>query len=62
MDLIFRSLFCYQHEFLRIQMPVIPSFFITRDNTLGVQRTPNQTDSDVTCSKSCVQRKITKKY
>jgi len=31
MDLIFRNLFCCQHLFLRIQMPVILSFFITRD-------------------------------
>jgi len=29
--------------------------------TLGVRRTPNQTDSDVTCSRSCDQWKITKK-
>jgi len=29
--------------------------------TSSVQRTPNQTDSDVTCSRSCDQVKITKK-
>jgi len=29
--------------------------------TLGVRRTPNQTDSDMTCSRSCDQGKITKK-
>jgi len=34
-------------------MPVIFTFFNTRDYTLGVRRTPNQTDSDVTCSRSC---------
>jgi len=31
MDLIFRDLFCCQHYFLRIQMPVILSFLNTRD-------------------------------
>jgi len=29
--------------------------------TLGVRRPSNQTDSDVTCSRSCGQGKITKK-
>jgi len=29
--------------------------------TLGVRRTPNQADSDVTYSRSCDQGKITKK-
>jgi len=29
--------------------------------TLGVRRTPNQVDSDVTCSRSCDQEKIIKK-
>jgi len=38
-------------------MPAILSFFITRD----FRRTPNQTDSDVTFSRSCDQGKITKK-
>jgi len=44
-------------------MPVILSFFITRDlyYTLGVGRTPKQTDSDVTCSRLCDQGKIAKK-
>jgi len=41
---------CFQHLFLRIQMSVIVSFFIT----LGVRR-------DMTCSRSCDQRKLTKK-
>jgi len=41
-------------------MPVILSFFIPGTYTVGVQHTPNQTDSDVTCSRSCDQRKITK--
>jgi len=43
-------------------MPVILSFFNTRDlYTAGVRRTPNQTDSDVTCSRPCDQGKITKR-
>jgi len=43
--------------FLRIiQMTVILTFFSTRD--LDVLRTPNQTDSDVTFSRSCNQGKI----
>jgi len=33
-------------------MPVILTFFNTRDYTLGVGCTPNQTDSDVTFSRS----------
>jgi len=37
-------------------MPVILTFFNTRTYTLGVRRTPNQTDSEVTF---CDQRKIT---
>jgi len=41
-------------------MPVIPRLFITRDlHSISVRRTPNQTDSDVTCSRSCDQGKIT---
>jgi len=60
-DLIFRHLFCCQHYFLRIQMPVIFNFFNTRDLYCGVRRTPNQIDIDVTCSKSCDQWKITKR-
>jgi len=36
--------------------PLQPGFFI-----LGVRCTPDQTDSDVTCSRSCDQGKITKK-
>jgi len=32
-----------------------------RTYTLGVRRTPNQTDSGVTFSRSCDQGKITKK-
>jgi len=31
MDLIYQNLFCCQHYFLRIQTPVILSFFNTRD-------------------------------
>ena len=45
---------------LRIQMPVILSFIIMV-STQGVRRTPNQTDNDVSCSRSCDQGKITKK-
>jgi len=56
MDLIYQNLLCYQHLFLRTQMTVILSFFITRD----FRRTPNQTDSDVTLSRSCDQGKIAK--
>jgi len=42
-------------------MPVILSFFITRDlHPISMRRTPNQTDNDVTCSTSCDQGKITK--
>jgi len=41
-------------------MPLILTFYSSRI-TLGVQRTPNQTDSDVTLSRSCDQAKITKK-
>jgi len=40
-------------------MPVILSFIIM-GFTLAVRRTPNQTDSDVSCSRSCDQGKITK--
>jgi len=40
-------------------MPVILRFFITRAFTAGVRRTSNQTDSDVTFSRSCDQGKIT---
>jgi len=61
MDLTFGNLFFCPHLFLRIQMPVILSFFITRDYTLDVRRTPIQTNSDVTCSRSCDQGKISKK-
>jgi len=46
-------------------MPVIITFFSNGDPgtyTLDVQRAPNQTDSDVICSRSCDQGKITKKY
>jgi len=42
-------------------MPVILNFFNTRDYTLDVRCTPNQTDSDVACSRSCDQGKITKR-
>ena len=54
-DLIFRNLFFCQQTFLRIQMQVILTLFNTRTYTLGVRRTPNQTDSEVTF---CDQRKI----
>jgi len=40
-------------------MPVILTFFNTRDLYLSVRRTPKQTDIDVTCSRSCDQGKIT---
>jgi len=52
----FSKLVFRQQTFLRIQMPVILTFFNTRTYTLGVRRTPNQTDSEVTF---CDQRKIT---
>jgi len=42
-------------------MPVSFTFFNIRTYTLGVRHTPNQTDSDVTCSRACDQGKITKK-
>jgi len=60
MDLIFGNLFCCQH-LLRIQMSVILNFFNTMDLYSGCASAPNQTDSDVTCSRSCDQGKITKK-
>jgi len=41
-------------------MPAIPASLIPRTYTVGVRRTPNQIDSDVTCSRLCDQRKITK--
>jgi len=44
-----------------IQMPVIFTFLMSGTYTLGVRRTPNQTDSDVTLSTSFDQGKITKK-
>jgi len=57
-----KLVFLCQHQFLRIRMPVILTFFSTSGNdTLGVRRTPNQTDSDVPFSRSCHQGKITKK-
>ena len=40
-------------------MPVILTFL--KDYTLGVQGTPNQTDSDMNFSRWCDQGKITKK-
>ena len=52
MDLIFRN-FCCQHYVLRIEMAVILRFFI-EPFTLGIRRTPNQTDNDVACSRSGV--------
>ena len=61
MDLTLRNLFCCQYQFLRIQMAVIAASPIPGTYTLSVQRTPNQTDSDVTCSRSCDQVKITNK-
>jgi len=41
-------------------MPVIFSFFITRDLHSKGAAQPNQTDSDVTCSRSCVKGKSQK--
>jgi len=46
-------------------MSVILSFFNSRDlyfrcASLGVRHTSNQTDRDMTCSRSCDQGKITK--
>jgi len=61
MDLIFPNLFLCQRKFLRIQMPVILSFFNARDlHSRCAAHT--QTYGDVTCSRSCDQGKITKKY
>ena len=42
-------------------MPVIFTFLVPRAYTLGMRRTPNQADSDVTLSTPCDQGKITKK-
>jgi len=58
----FETGFLCQRYFLRIQMPIILTFFNTRDlYTLGVRREHNQTNRDVTFSRSCGQWKITKK-
>jgi len=38
-------------------MPVVFTFFNTRACTLGVRRTPNQTDSDVTFSDRAIKGK-----
>jgi len=42
-------------------MSGILSFFITRDFYSRCVAHNHQTDSDVTCSKSCDERKITKR-
>jgi len=42
-------------------MPVILTSSVPGTYTPSVRRTPKQTDSDVTCSRSCDQRKITKR-
>ena len=42
-------------------LPIILTFFNTRDLYSKCARTPNQPDSDVTCSRLCDQGKITKR-
>jgi len=64
MDLIFRILFLMPTLVIRIRMPLILTFFNTRDLLyssygLGLRRPPNQTDCDVTFSRSRDQWKIT---
>ena len=61
MDLVFRNLFCCQRWFLRIETPVILTFFNTGTYALSVRCTPNQNDSNVTFSRSCDQEKIIKR-
>jgi len=62
MDLIFRNLFLCRHHFLRIEMPVIDTIFNYTDlYSIGLRGTPNQTDSDVTFSRSDDHGKIKKR-
>jgi len=42
-------------------MPAISASSLPGTYTLSVRRRPNQTDSDVSCSRSCDQGKITKR-
>ena len=60
MDLIFWNLFFCQHYLSRVQMLIISHSSIPRTYTLGVRRTPNENDSDVTFFKSCDRGKIRK--
>jgi len=56
-----KLVFLCQRLILRIQMPVILTFFNTRHLNSGCARcAPNQTDSDVPLSRSCDQGKSQK--
>jgi len=57
----FESCFFLSTLALRIEMSVILTFFNTRDLYSRCAGTPNQTDSDITFSRSCDERNITKK-
>jgi len=61
MDLIFRNCFFVNTNFYIFKCWQFSASSLRRTCALGVRRTPNQTDRDVTCSRSWGQLKITKK-
>ena len=61
MDLIFQNLFFANTTFYVVNCQEFSHFSIPGTYTLGVRRTPNQTDSDVTFSRLYDQGKITEK-
>jgi len=62
MDLIFGKMFFLSTAALTYSISSNSHFSMPGTYTPGDRRTPNQTDSDVTFSKSCDQGEITNSY